>query len=117
MKRLLVLLIAIMLIAASCKQPVADFTWSPLEPDTGEEVQFTNLSQDAKSYSWNFGVSKNFLHTTEHGAIEGKTQTKEVKYYNLDMIISLGYRINSKTATKFRQWATVRLKEYIVNVS
>lgn len=59
-------------------------------------------------------VSKNFLHTTEHGAIEGKTQTKKVKYYNLDMIISLGYRINSKIATKFRQWATLRLKEYIV---
>jgi hypothetical protein len=59
-------------------------------------------------------VSKNFLHTTEHGAIEGKTQTKEVKYYNLDMIISLGYRINSKVATKFRKWATERLKEYIV---
>ena len=54
-------------------------------------------------------VSKNFLHTTEHGAIEGKTQTKEVKYYNLDMIISLGYRINSKVATKFRQWATEHL--------
>ena len=34
---------------------------------------------------------------------------KEVKYYNLDMIISLGYRINSKIATKFRQWATLRL--------
>ncbi|GHV64139.1 toxin Fic [Bacteroidia bacterium] len=59
-------------------------------------------------------VSKDFLLTTEHGAIEGKTQTKEVKYYNLDMIISLGYRINSKIATKFRQWATLRLKEYIV---
>jgi hypothetical protein len=59
-------------------------------------------------------VSKNFLHTTEHGAIAGKTQTKEVRYYNLDMIISLGYRINSKIATKFRQWATLRLKEYIV---
>jgi hypothetical protein len=59
-------------------------------------------------------VSKDFLHTTEHGAIEGKTQTKEVKYYNLDMIISLGYRINSKIATKFRQWATLRLKEYII---
>jgi len=44
-------------------------------------------------------VSKNFLHTTEHGAIEGKTQTKEVKYYNLDMIISLGYRINIANRT------------------
>lgn len=59
-------------------------------------------------------VCKNFLHTTEHGAIEGKTQSKDVKYYNLEMIISLGYRINSIIATKFRQWATTRLKEYIV---
>jgi len=36
-------------------QPVADFTWSPSEPVAGEEVKFTNLSQNAKSYSWNFG--------------------------------------------------------------
>src|SRR5699024_4637926 len=40
--------------------------------------------------------------TTQHGAIEGKTQTKFVKYYNLDAIISIGYRVNSKKATKFR---------------
>jgi hypothetical protein len=40
-------------------------------------------------------VCKDFLHTTEHGAIVGKAQTKEVKYYNLDMIISLGYSQNS----------------------
>ena len=37
-----------------------------------------------------------------------------MSYYNLDMIISLGYRINSKVATRFRQWATVRLREYII---
>ncbi|MDR2907864.1 MAG: virulence RhuM family protein, partial [Bacteroidales bacterium] len=59
-------------------------------------------------------VCKDFLLTTEHGAIEGKTQTREVNQYNLDMIISLGYRINSIVATKFRQWATLRLREYIV---
>ena len=40
--------------------------------------------------------------TTQHGAIEGKTQTKHVKFYNLDAIISVGYRVNSKKATKFR---------------
>jgi len=40
--------------------------------------------------------------------------SREIEHYNLDMIISLGYRINSKTATAFRQWATARLREYIV---
>lgn len=51
--------------------------------------------------------------TTQHGAIEGKTQTNKVKYYNLDAIISLGYRVNSQKATKFRIWAADVLKEYI----
>lgn len=51
--------------------------------------------------------------TTQHGAIEGKTQTKEVKFYNLDAIISVGYRVNSQKATKFRIWATDVLKDYI----
>jgi len=46
---------------------------------------------------------------------EGKREvTRELDYYNLDMIIALGYRINSKIATQFRQWATARLREYIV---
>ena len=51
--------------------------------------------------------------TTQHGAIEGKTQTNEANFYNLDAIIAVGYRVNSKKATKFRQWATKTLKEYI----
>lgn len=51
--------------------------------------------------------------TTQHGAIEGKTQTKETKFYNLDAIISVGYRVNSKRATNFRIWATSILKEYM----
>lgn len=51
--------------------------------------------------------------TTEHGAIEGKTQTKGVNFYNLDAIISVGYRVNSAKATRFRQWATKILNEYI----
>ncbi|MBI3194272.1 MAG: virulence RhuM family protein, partial [Ignavibacteriae bacterium] len=52
--------------------------------------------------------------TTQHGAIEGKTQETKVKYYNLDAIISVGYRVNSSRATAFRVWATERLKEYII---
>ncbi|MCV6612209.1 MAG: virulence RhuM family protein [Amphritea sp.] len=52
--------------------------------------------------------------TTEHGAIAGKTQTQQVKYYNLDAIISVGYRVNSTQATQFRIWATQLIKEYII---
>lgn len=52
-------------------------------------------------------------HTTQHGAMSGKTQVHEVKVYNLDMIISVGYRVNSKKATKFRLWATSVLKRYL----
>jgi hypothetical protein len=59
-------------------------------------------------------VCRNFRHTTQHGAIEGKTQEKNVKYYNLDVIISVGYRVKNIQGTKFRQWATARLREYIV---
>jgi hypothetical protein len=58
-------------------------------------------------------VCAEFAHTTLHGAIEGKTQTKSVVFYNLDAIISVGYRVNSRRATKFRIWATGVLKEYI----
>ena len=59
-------------------------------------------------------VVRKFRTTTKHGAIEGKTQENWSNFYNLDMIISLGYRIKSNIATKFRIWATERLKEYIV---
>ena len=52
--------------------------------------------------------------TTEHGAVPGKTQHKEANFYNLDAIISVGYRVNSKRATKFRIWATKILKEYML---
>lgn len=59
-------------------------------------------------------VSRKFRHTTSHGAIEGKTQEKEVTLYNLDVIISVGYRVKSQQGTQFRIWATQRLKEYII---
>ena len=59
-------------------------------------------------------VSSILEHTTIHGALEGKTQTQLVKFYNLDAILSIGYRVNSSQATQFRIWATERLKEYII---
>lgn len=59
-------------------------------------------------------VCRNFRLTTQHGAIEGKTQEKDVKHYNLDVIISVGYRVKSLQGTQFRIWATQRLREYIV---
>lgn len=51
--------------------------------------------------------------TTKHGAIEGKTQKSSTKFYNLDAIISVGYRVNSSRATQFRIWATNTLREYL----
>ncbi len=60
-------------------------------------------------------VCRDFRHTTQHGAITGKTQQRNTKYYNLDVIISVGYRVKSKQGTQFRQWATQRLKDYLVN--
>lgn len=58
-------------------------------------------------------VVRNYRTTTKHGAIEGKTQTNEIKIYNLEMIIALGFRVRSNTGTKFRIWANEKLKEYI----
>ncbi len=58
-------------------------------------------------------VVRKFRTTTQHGAIEGKTQSHEVAFYNLDVIIALGYRVQSPIAVRFRRWATQRLHEYI----
>lgn len=59
-------------------------------------------------------VVAKYATTTQHGAIEGKQQTHWVDYYNLDVIISVGYRVKSVRGTQFRIWATQRLKEYLV---
>lgn len=59
-------------------------------------------------------VCANFAHTTQHGALADKTQLKSTKYFNLDVIISVGYRIKSKQGTHFRQWASQRLKDYLI---
>ncbi len=59
-------------------------------------------------------VCRKIRHTAQHGAMEGKTQQVSVTYYNLDVIISVGYRVKSLRGTQFRQWATQRLREYII---
>lgn len=59
-------------------------------------------------------VCRKFRRTTPHGAMDDKVQGREVKHYNLDVIISVGYRVKSIQGTHFRQWATQRLKEYII---
>lgn len=59
-------------------------------------------------------VSAFFAHTTLHGALKGKTQTKSVRFYNLDAILSVGYRVNSKQGTQFRIWANRVLKDYLL---
>ena len=59
-------------------------------------------------------VCRYFRHTTQHGAIKGKTQINEIKYYNLRAITAIGYRVNSHRAIEFRKWATKILHEYII---
>ena len=59
-------------------------------------------------------VVAKFATTTQHGAIQGKTQTLIVDYYNLDVIISAGYRVKSREGTLFRIWASKVLKDYLM---
>ncbi len=60
-------------------------------------------------------VCAKFAHTTTHGAIKGKTQTRDIEYYNLDIILAIGYRTNSSKAISFRKWATSILKQYLID--
>ena len=59
-------------------------------------------------------VCANFAHTKDYGRREGFTQTKNIVFYNLDVIISVGYRVKSQRGTQFRIWANKVLKEYLV---
>ena len=59
-------------------------------------------------------VVAKFATTSKHGAIAGKMQTHIVDYYNLDMIISIGYRVKSTQSVAFRKWATKILKDYML---
>ena len=58
-------------------------------------------------------VVAEFATTSQHGAMEGKTQNNITKFYNLDVVISVGYRVKSQRGVQFRIWATNILKEYI----
>ncbi|MDR2815913.1 MAG: virulence RhuM family protein, partial [Proteiniphilum sp.] len=85
------------------------------------QAHLVELFQSSKA-----NISEHIKHIFEEGELSENSVVRkfrttasdgknyEIAHYNLDMIISLGYRINSKVATKFRQWATERLKEYIV---
>ena len=59
-------------------------------------------------------VCAKFAHTTAHGALTDKTQTRNIEYYNLDMIISIGYRVKSQNGIIFRKWANKLLKDYLI---
>ena len=59
-------------------------------------------------------VVAKFANTTQHGAIEGKTQTHDIDYFNLEVITSVGYRVKSKRGVQFRQWANNVLKKYLI---
>ena len=59
-------------------------------------------------------VCAKFAHTTQHGALSNKTQTRELDYYNLDMIISVGYRVKSQNGVVFRKWANKILKDFLL---
>ena len=59
-------------------------------------------------------VVAKFANTTKHGALEGKTQTHEKEYFNLEMVTSVGYRVKSKRGVQFRKWANRVLKEYLI---
>jgi len=102
-----------------------------LEVNLKEENVWLNLEQIAKLFDRDKSVIsrhiKNclqeeldnsvvakFATTTNHGAIPGKNQTHMVDYYNLDMIISIGYRVKSKNGIIFRKWANKILKEYMI---
>ncbi len=60
-------------------------------------------------------VCAKFAHTTQHGAVKGKTQTRAVEFYNLDIILAVGYRANSSKAIEFRKWATKILKQHLLD--
>ena len=59
-------------------------------------------------------VVAKFATTTQHGAIEGKTQTHDTEYFNLEVITSVGYRVKSQRGVQFRQWANKVLKDYLL---
>ncbi len=83
------------------------------------DVQRPAITKHLKNIFEEWELDKNMVssileHTTKHGAINNKTQTKLTTFYNLEAIIAVWYRVNSKRATQFRIWSTSILQEYII---
>lgn len=103
-----------------------------LEVNMKDETVWLNTEQIAKLYERDYKtirkhinnalneelqneeVVAKFATTSQHGSMPGKTQTHMVDYYNLDMIISIGYRVKSQAGIEFRKWANKILKEYMI---
>ncbi len=100
-----------------------------LQGDLEKETIWANLQQIADLFGTDkSGISRHIKNIYKSGELETKATVaknatvqiegnreikREIEYYNLDLILSVGYRVNSKTATKFRQWATKTLREHI----
>ena len=103
-----------------------------LEVNMKDETVWLNTNQMAKLFDRDYktirkhinnalkeelkyeSVVAKFENTTKHGSIRGKTQTHMINYYNLDMIISVGYRVKSNNGVIFRKWANKVLKDYLI---
>ena len=86
-------IIVALFFTACGEKPIADFTWSPKEPVAGGEVKFTNLSQNAKSYSWNFGDMSIGSEASPVHVYERSGR------YIVDLFASKGLRSDVKTVT------------------
>ena len=103
-----------------------------LEVNVNDETVWLNAKQMARLFDRDYKTIKKhinnvleeelagevvvakFATTSEHGAVKGKKQTHIVEYYNLDVIISVGYRVKSKNGIVFRKWANKVLKDYLI---
>ena len=103
-----------------------------LEVNMQDETVWLNTEQMAKLFDRDYKTIRNhinnilkeelkgeevvakFANTTEHGAIAGKVQTHMIDYYNLDVIISVGYRVKSQNGIIFRKWTNKILKDYMI---
>jgi PKD repeat protein len=93
MRKIIALFTLTILLAACGEKPEADFTWSPSSPKAGQEVKFTNLSSDAKKYSWNFG-------DMSIGSDENPTHIyNSAGNYIVDLTATSGARSDTKTVT------------------
>ncbi|MFH1387581.1 MAG: RhuM family protein [bacterium] len=101
-----------------------------LKADAGKETIWATLNQIADLFETDkSGISRHINNILKTGELTGSTVAKyatvqsegarvvsrNIEYYNLDMILSVGYRVNSKKTTTFRQWATKTLRDHILN--